>query len=209
MVAWYDALQNWQQCCLWILVFLSVVGIMRLLYLCYRICWYDKRLVEQYIDNARIYANCCHNNFNNVGKGELLVRKSNEVSTILDESIYDMPALEFAAKIKFGNIYNVATLDDLVRKIYANYLCYDEKRKDQRNRILLQLFIPFVFWAFRGVEACILFFIEILMIIGIKSIKPDSKSLYVLSVLGGVIGFLGSIASILSFFGIGLGNNVQ
>lgn len=177
--------------------------------MCYRACWYDKHLVEFYIENASNYAKKYRSNHNNSAEGEFLVRKSNEVSAILGEEIYDMPALEFAGKIKYAKIYNVATLDDLVRKMYANYLNWDEKRKSQRGLLLIQLFVPFVFWPFRGIEAFLMFLSEVLHILHIKSFKLDGKPILILSVIGGVLGFLGNMASILSFFGFGFGNSSQ
>lgn len=203
MTVWYNTLVNWQQCCLWVLIILSVAGILRLLYMCYRVCWYDKHMVELYIENARDYATKFRNNLNNAEEGAFLVRKANEVSRILEEKIYDMPALEYASKIKYAAIYNVVILEDLVRKIYANYLHWDEKRKTQRNLLLLQLFLPFAFWPFRGIEAFLLFLSEVLQIIGIKSYNINGKTVLILSVAGGIIGFLGNMASILSFFGVG------
>lgn len=188
---------------------LSSSGIIRLLYMCYRVCWYDKCLVEQYIKNADAYANKFRNNHNNSLEGEFLVRKSNEVSHILVENFYDMPALEYAGKIKHANIYNVSTLDDLVRKMYANYLKWDEKRKKQRGLLLIQLFIPLVFWPFRGVEAFLMFLFEVLEILHLKSFMLDRKPILILSVIGGVLGFLGNMASILSFFGLNFGNSGQ
>ena len=188
---------------------LSSIGIIRLLYLCYHVCWYDKHLVKLYIENAGTYANKFRNNHNNSLEGEFLVRKSNEVSHILVENYYDMPAMEYAGKIKYANVYNVATLDDLVRKMYANYLKWDEKRKNQRGLLLIQLFIPLVFWPFRGIEAFLMFLYEVLEILHIKSFKLDGKPILILSVIGGVLGFLGNMASILSFFGVGFGNSGQ
>lgn len=177
--------------------------------MCYHVCWYDKHIVELYIENASKYANKFRNNLNNSAEGEFIVRKSNEVSHILEEKIYDMPALEYAGKIKYANIYNVVTLDDLVRKMYANYLNWDENRKSRRGLLLLQLFIPFVFWPFRGIEASLMFLSEVLQILHIKSFKLDGKPILILSVIGGVLGFLGNMASILSFFGFGFGNSSQ
>lgn len=209
MTAWYNTLELWQQYCLWVLIVLSSIGIIRLLYMCYHVCWYDKHLVELYIEKAGIYTNKFRNNHNNSLEGEFLVRKSNEVSRILVEKIYDMPALEYAGKIKYANIYNVATLDDLVRKMYANYLNWDENRKKRRGLLLIQLFIPLVFWPFRGIEAFLMFLSEVLEILHIKSFKLDGKPILILSVIGGVLGFLGNMASILSFFGVGFGNSGQ
>lgn len=209
MTEWYNTLDLWQQYCLWVLIVLSSIGIIRLLYMCYRVCWYDKCLVEQYIKNADAYANKFRNNHNNSLEGEFLVRKSNEVSHILVENFYDMPALEYAGKIKHANIYNVSTLDDLVRKMYANYLKWDENRKNRRGILLIQLFIPLVFWPFRGIEAFFIFLSEVLEILHIKSFKLDGKPILFLSVVGGVLGFLGNMASILSFFGVGFGNSGQ
>ena len=177
--------------------------------MCYRVCWYDKHLVELYIENARDYATKFRINLNNAEEGEFLVRKANEVSRILEESFYNMPALDYAGKIKFANVYSVETLDSLVRKVYANYLNWDEKRKTQRNLLLLQLFLPFAFWPFRGIEALLLFLSEVLQIIGIKTFKTNGKSIQILSIAGGIIGFLGNLASILSFFGFGFGNSGQ
>lgn len=209
MIVWYNTLASWQQYCLWVLIILSVVGVMRLLYMCYRVCWYDKHLVEQYIKNASVYANKFRNNLNNSAEGEFVVRKSSEVSHILEENVYDMPVLEYAGKIKYANIYSVATLDDLVRKMYANYLNWDENRKSRRGLLLIQLFIPLVFWPFRGIEAFLMFLSEVLQILHIKYFKLDGKPILILSVIGGVIGFLGNMASILSFFGFGFGNSSQ
>lgn len=172
--------------------------------MCYHVCWYDKHLVEQYIENASNYANKFRNNLNNSVEGEFLVRKIDEVSHILEEKIYNMPALEYAGKIKYANIYNVATLDDLVRKMYANYLNWDEKRKSQRGILLIQLFMPLAFWPFRGIEAFLMFLSEVLQMIGIKSFKTEGKSLQILSAILGVLGFLGNMASILSFLGVNL-----
>lgn len=207
MTVWYNTLPIWQQYCLWVLIILSVAGILRLLYMCYRVCWYDKHIVELYIENARDYATKFRNNINNADEGEFLVRKADEVSRILEEKIYDMPALEYAGKIKYADIYHVAILDDLARKICANYLHWDEKRKTQRNLLLLQLFLPFAFWPFRGIEAFLLFLSEVLQIIGIKSFNTNGKSVLILSVALGILGFLGNMASILSFLGVSLGNS--
>ena len=120
-----------------------------------------------------------------------------------------MPALEYAGKIKHANIYNVSTLDDLVRKMYANYLKWDENRKNRRDILLIQLFIPLVFWPFRGIETFLMLLTEVLEILHIKSFKLDGKPILILSVIGGALGFLGNIASILSFFGVGFGNSGQ
>ena len=209
MTIWYNTLPIWQQSCLWILIVLSAAGILRLIYMCYRVCWYDKHLVESYIDNADMYAKKFRNNLNNSAEGEFILRKSNEVSHILGEKLYDMPALEYAGKIKYANIYNVVILEDLVRKMCANYLNWDEKRKNQGGFLLIQLFLPFVFWPFRGIEAFLMFFSEVLQIMHIKTFKMDGKPVLILSVIGGVLGFLGNLASILSFFGLDLGNHGQ
>ena len=117
MTVWYNTLPIWQQYCLWVLIILSVAGILRLLYLCYHVCWYDRHLVQLYIENASKYAYKFRNNHNNSVEGAFLVRKSNEISNILDEKVYDMPALELAGKIKYANLYNVIILDNLVRKV--------------------------------------------------------------------------------------------
>ena len=207
MSIWYNTLSVWQQGCLWVLVILSVAGILRLIYMCYHSCWYDKHLVEVYIEKASNYARKFRLNLNNSAEGEFLVRKSNKVSHILEEKLYDMPAIEFAGKIKYANIYDVSTLDNLVRKMYANYLNWDEKRKSQTGLLLIQLFLPFVFWPFRGIEAFLMFLSEVLQILHIKSFKLDGKPILILSVLGGVLGFLGNLASILSFFGYNFGNS--
>lgn len=209
MIIWYNTLQTWQQCCLWGLVILSAIGIMRLMYMCYRACWYDKHLVELYIEYAGRYANKFRNNHSNSEEGEFLVRKSNEVSQILGESLYDMPALEYAGKIKYANIYNSTALEGLVRKIYANYLIWDEKRKKQMCLLLIQLFLPFVFWPFRGIEAFLIFLYEVFLILRIKPFELDGKPIQILSVAFGVLGFLGNMASILSFFGVDFGNGGQ
>lgn len=209
MSIWYNTLLTWQQYCLWGLIILSVAGILRVIYMCYHVCWCDKRLVISYIENAERYARKFRNNLNNSVEGEFLVRKSNKVSHLLEESVYDMPALEFAGKIKYANVHNVVVLDDLVRKMYANYLKWDENRKKRKGLLLIQLFIPLVFWPFRGIKAFLIFLSEVIEILQIKSFKLDGKPILILSIIGGVLGFLGNMASILSFFGIGFGNSGQ
>ena len=204
MVDWYNTLPIWQQYCLWGLIILSVTGIVRLLYMCYHTCWYDKRLVLLYINNADVYAKKFRENFNNSVEGEFLVRKSAEVSNILEETVYDMPVCDYASKIKNANIYSVNTLDDLVRKIYANYLNWDEKRRKQKIQLLIQLFLPFAFWPFRGIEVFIIILSEILQILRLKSFKTDGKYVLIFSVIGGILGFFGNMASILSFLGINI-----
>ena len=179
---------------------------MRLLYLCYHVCWYDKYLVQQYIENAERYAKKFRNNFNNAEEGEFLVRKANEVSHLLEEKIYNMPALEYAGKIKCANVYSVESLDTLVRNIYSIFLDWDEKWKTREKKLLLQLFLPFAFWVFRGIEAFFIFLSEALRIIGIKPFKTDGKYIQLLSIIGGVLGCLGNMASILSFLGISFDN---
>lgn len=209
MTVWYNTLPIWQQSTLWVLIILSVAGIMRLLYLCNYVCWRDKRLVQLYIENAGRYAKKFRSNQNNSDEGEFLLRKSTKVSSILEENVYDMPALKYASIIKHGNVYSVTSLDDLVRKIYANYLKWDEQRKGRMGKVLLQLFLPFVFWPFRGIEAFFIFLSEVLRAMGFKSFKVDGKSIHILSVVGGVLGFFGNMASILSFLGVSFCNNGQ
>ncbi len=209
MAEWYNGLEMWQQWCLWGIIVLCVLGILRLVYLCYHALWYDKRLVVQYINNADTYAKKFRSNRNNAGEGEFIIRKSEEVSHILGETVYDMPALNYASSIKYANIYNVASLEDMVRKIYSNYLRWDESMKSQRLFLLLQLFLPFVFWPFRGIEALLIMLSELLIAMGFKMFKSDSKVILIISAIGGFVGFAGSIASILSLFGVSFANSGQ
>ena len=147
------------------------------------------------------------NHLNNANEGEFLVRKADEVSRILEEKIYDMPALEYAGKIKYANIYDVVVLDNLVRKMFANYLNWDEKRKIKRRQLLLQLIFPFGFWTFRGIETLFVYMSEVLAIMGVKARETERKTIQLLAYIGGAFGFLGSLASILSFLGLGFENN--
>ena len=206
MVEWYNGLEIWQQWCLWCIIVFSILGVLRLLYLCYHTLWHDKRMVVQYINNADIYAKKFRRNGNNAGEGEFIIRKSEEVSRILGEDIYDMPVLDYASSIKFANVTNAATLEDLVRKIYSNYLRWDESIKKQRLFMLLQLFLPFVFWPFRGIEFLLLMLSALLQAMGISSLKSDSKFIFIISVIVGIVSFVGSVASILSLFGISFSN---
>ena len=58
----------------------------------------------------------------------------------------------------------------------------------------------------KGLDAY--FLSEVLQILGIKSLRVDGKYVLVFSVIGGTLGFLGSLASILSFLGINLGTSI-
>lgn len=209
MAEWYNHLDIWQQWCLWGIIVFSAFGVLRLLYLCYHTLWYDKRLVVQYINNADIFAKKFRSNKNNSGEGEFIIRKSEEVSRILGEDVYDMPALDYASAIKYANIYNAATLYELVRKIYSNYLRWDESMKSQRLFMLLQLLLPFVFWPFRGVESLLIMLSELLHAMGISSLKSESKLIFIVSVIVGIVSFVGSVASILSLFGISISHIVN
>ena len=206
MTEWYNSLEIWQQWCLWGIVLFNVLGIMRLLYLCYHALWYDKWLIGQYINNADTYAKKFRSNRNNSGEGEFIIRKSVEVSHILGEDIYDMPVLNYASSIKYANFNSAATLEDLVRRIYANYLSWDEAKKNQRLFLIVQLILPLVFWPFRGVEALLIILSDLLHAMGIKSFESDSKLIFAISVIVGIINFVGSIASILSLFGFSFAN---
>ena len=209
MAEWYNGLEMWQQWCLWGIIVLCVLGILRLIYLCYHALWYDKRLVVQYINNADTYAKKYRSNRNNAGEGEFIIRKSEKVSHILGEDIYDMPALNYASSIKYANFSNVVTLEDTVRKIYANYLRWDESKKSQRLFLVVQLIVPLVFWPFRGIEALLIMLSELLHAMGLKSLKAENKVIFVVSLIGGIVGFIGSIASILSLFGVSMANTGQ
>lgn len=209
MAEWYNGLEIWQQWCLWCIIVFSILGLLRLLYLCYHTLWHDKCVVVQYINNAGIFAKKFRCNRNNAGEGEFLIRKSEEVSRILGEDIYDMPVLNYAHSIKYANINNAATLEALVRKIYSNYLRWDESMKSQRLFMLLQFFLPFVFWPFRGVEFLLLMLSALIHAMGMPWLKSDSKLIFIISVIGGIVSFVGSVASILSLFGISFSNSVN
>lgn len=207
MTEWYNSLEMWQQWCLVGIIILCTLGILRLVYLLYHILWYDKRIICQFINDADFFAKKFRNNKNNSREAEFILRKSREVSQILGEDIYDMPVLDYASSIKYGNIISAVTLEDLVRRIYANYLKWDESNKSKKRVLLLQLLLPFAFWPFRGIETILLVFSELLRAMGINIVKSSSKVFLYISVIGGIVGFIGSIASILSLFGVVLGNS--
>lgn len=207
IITWYGGLSTTFQLCLWLLLAISIIGFFRLLYLIYREWHANPRLINNYIENVITFAEKYQNGQNNNVEIIFFLRKSEKVSNLLNESFSDSPVSELAAIIKYSNTPSFQAIDNLKRRIFANCLKWDEKRKTTKWLLVGQLLLPFVFWPFRGIEAFFIFLSEVLQILHIKSFKTDGKSVLILSVAGGILGFLANMASILSFLGVSLGNN--
>lgn len=63
-------------------------------------------------------------------------------------------------------------------------------------------FLPVVFWPFRGIEVLLQLLSYLFGMIGVGFFDSKGKLSAVLACIGGVVGFIGSLASILSFIGV-------
>lgn len=204
---WYESLSSYSQVGLLMLCIISVLGLFRLLYLIYVVWYSEPKILESYFKNATIFKNKLQKNQNNGNEEVFFIRKSEQVSCILDENIYDSPVAELCAKIKYNNIFSFQTIENLYRRAFANYLIWDEKRKHRKWHLIAQLLLPVIFWPFRGIEVLIQLLTYLMQLIGFKQFKVNGKMSTIIAYVGGIVGFIGSIASILSLFGISFADN--
>lgn len=204
IIIWYGGLSTIIQLCLWLLLTISIIGFFRLLYLIYKEWHADPRLINNYIENIIAFTNKYQNSQDNSVEVIYILRKSEQVSNLLNESFPDSPVSEFAAKIKFSNLPSFQTIESLKRRIFANCLKWDEKRKTSKWFLIAQFFLPIVFWPFRGIEVLLPLFSYLFKMIGLDFFDSKGKSAVVIASIGGIVGFLGSLASILSFMGVNI-----
>ena len=204
IMIWYGGLSTTFQLCLWLLLTISIVGFFRLLCLIYREWLGDPRLIKNYIENIIAFTNKYQNSQDNSVEVIYILRKSEQVSNLLNESFPDSPVSELAARIKFSNLPSFQAIDSLKRRIFANCLKWDEKRKTSKWFLVAQLLLPIVFWPFRGIEVLLQLLSYLFKMIGIGSFDSKGKMAVVLASIGGIVGFLGSLASILSFMGFSI-----
>lgn len=202
IIIWYGGLSTTIQLCLWLLLTISTIGFFRLLYLLYREWHADPRLINSYLENLIAFTNKYQNSQDNSVEVIYILRKSEQVSILLSESFPDSPVSELAAKVKFSNLHSFQAIESLKRRIFANCLKWDEKRKTNRWFLIAQLLLPIVFWPFRGIEVLLLLFSYLFKMIGLDFFDSKGKSAVVIASIGGIVGFLGSLASILSFMGV-------
>lgn len=204
ILIWYGGLSTTIQLCLWLLLAISTIGFFRLLYLLYREWHADPRLIKNYIENIIAFTNKYQNSQDNSVEIIYILRKSEQVSNLLSESFPDSPVSELVAKVKFSNLHSFQAIESLKRRIFANCLKWDEKRKTNRWFLIAQLLLPIVFWPFRGIEVLLLLFSYLFKMIGLDFFDSKGKSAVVIASIGGIVGFLGSLASILSFMGVNI-----
>lgn len=204
IIIWYGGLSTTIQFCLWLLLTISTIGFFRLLYLLYREWHADPRLIKCYLENVIAFTNKYQNSQDNSVEVIFILRKSELVSNLLNESFPDSPVSELAAKVKFSNLYSFQAIESLKRRIFANCLKWDEKRKTSKWFLVVQLLLPIVFWPFRGIEVLLQLLSYLFEMIGIGFFDSKGKIAVVLASIGGIVGFLGSLASILSFMGVSI-----
>lgn len=204
IIIWYGGLSTTFRLCLWLLLTISLMGLCRLLYLIYREWHADPRLINNYIENVIAFANKYHNSQDNGVEVIYILRKSEQVSNLLNESFPDSPVSELAAKIKYSNLLSFQAIESLKRRIFANCLKWDEKRKTSKWFLVAQLLLPIVFWPFRGIEVLLQLLSYLFKMIGVSFFDSKGKSAVVIASIGGIVGFLGSLASILSFMGVNI-----
>lgn len=189
---------------MWLLFAISIIGFFRLLYLIYREWYADPRLINNFIDIIIAFTNKYQNSQDNSVEVIYILRKSEQVSNLLNESFPDSPVGELAAKIKYISLPSFQTIDSLKRRIFANCLKWDEKRKKSKWFLVVQLLLPIVFWPFRGIEVLLKLLSYLFKMIGLVFFDSKGKLAVVLASIGGIVGFLGSMASILSFIGVSI-----
>ena len=192
------------QFCLWLLLVITIIGFFRLLYLIYKEWYADPRLINNYIENVIAFTNKYQNGQDNSIEIIFILRKSEKVSNLLNEGFPDSPVSELCAKIKFSTLPSYQAIDNLKRRIYANCLKWDEKRKSNKWYLVAQLLLPIAFWPFRGMEVLLQLLSSLLIILGIKSFNTKGNLALILASIGGIVGFFGSVASILSFMGVNI-----
>ena len=202
IMIWYGGLSTTFQLCLCFLLIISIIGFFRLLYLIYREWHADPRLINNYLENVIAFTNKYQNSQDNSVEVIYLLRKSEQVSYLLNESFPDSPVSELAAKIKFSNLPSFQAIDSLKRRIFANCLKWDEKRKTSKCFLLAQLLLPIVFCPFRGMEVRLQLLSYLFEMIGVGSFDSKGNMAVVLASIGGIVGFLGSLASILSYMDV-------
>lgn len=196
---WYQSLTAVPRILTWIIIILSILGIIKILVLLVKSWISDAAKVRKYILCAYRYAKLFRSNGNNSAEGEYILRKAERVSGLID-SYFDFPVLDFANHIKYANINSATTLDDCVRRMYANYFAWDEKRKSKRWSYLIELVVPFIWWLFRGTEVIVSFIGQRLLELGFK-INLESKTVQVISWL---FTFITGLASLLSYLKVDL-----
>lgn len=202
IMIWYGGLSTTFQLCLCFLLIISIIGFFRLLYLIYREWYADPQLINNYLENVIAFTNKYQNSQDNSVEVIYLLRKSEQVSYLLNESFPDSPVSELAAKIKFSNLPSFQAIDSLKRRIFANCLKWDEKRKTSKWFLLAQPLLPIVFYPFRGMEVLLQLLSYLFEMIGVGSFGSKGNMAVVLASIGGIVGFLGSLASILSFMDV-------
>lgn len=197
MRAWYDNLTNSQQIWTWILLVLCGIGIIRLLWLCLRNWFFDIFFISKYLRNAQSLALKYRNYGDNSIERAYLIRKSEKVTDILGHDRIDFPEIDLVTAVKYKSIYTPEKLDFLVELMHASFLEWDEKRKTKRWSYFFQLIIPFLFWAFQGIEAILILLYNCLEELGWKSYKENKTQIDILSAIFTIITGLASLFSYL------------
>lgn len=204
IIIWFVELSSTSQLCICSLLVISIIGSFRLLFLVYKEWYADPKLVNKYIEQIILFSDKYNNGIDNGAEIIFILRKSEQVASLLNEKFPDSPVGELAANIKFSNVLSYQTLANTKRRIFANCLKWDEKRKIRKWFVTIQLFLPIVFWPFRGIEVLLQLLSYLLKMVGLNIFDSKGKVAVVLASIGGIVGFLGNIASILSFMGVSI-----
>lgn len=102
---WYQSLTAVSRILTWIIIILSILGIIKILVQLVKSWISDAAKVRKYILCADRYAKLFHSNGNNSAEGEYILRKAERVSGLIDSSYFDFPVLDFANHI-ISNLWN-------------------------------------------------------------------------------------------------------
>ena len=198
MVDWFNNLESGIKIWSAILALLLCLGIVRQLLLCIRYWITDLHKVRKFLQQSSSYVDGLFSGTDNNPQAQYIIRKYHSIGLLFGKDRVILPECDMANSIIFNNVRTRKEYDDIIRQLATTYLEWDEKRRNAKWLMLIQLLIPVVFWLFRGIECIILLFAYFLQELGFKKINTNGIAIKILSTLFTVATGLASLFAYLN-----------
>lgn len=202
MKAWYESLTNSQQIWTWILFVLCGIGIIRLLWLCFRSWILDIVFINKYLRNAQSLVLKYRNYGDNSIERAYLIRMGEEVSDIIGYDRLSYPEKDLVKAIKNKYPYTPEKLEHIVELMHASFLEWDQKRKSKRWSYIFQLIFPLLFWVFQGIEVILILISNCFDELGWSFNNDEDRRL--VKILSTIFTIITGLASLFSYLHIEL-----
>lgn len=196
----FEGLSDSQKATTCFLVALCFIGVIRQLWLNLRYWITDKRFVKKFLKNASSYVEGFANNTDNNMAAQYVVRKHSAIYSLFGEDRVDLPECDLANSIRYENVHTTQKFDDIMRRLAVTSLEWDEQRLHTRWVMLIQLFVPVLFWLFRGIECFFILLAYLLNELGFKNVRAEGGLMHILSIIFTIVT---GLASLFSYLGIG------